>query len=281
MIGGLSCVNPSGCDDTQHQPAAWAWRLQPNINSECFSHPVSLLETPNQWHFMSQRSKHMSCCLARNTHILEDCVVCENPYTHRTPSWWSVLCHANIRTHFFFASPGLKVKREHAVNRSLWVVSLYDCLQLWLLCLRSGATADNVKTGRLIQQELARVTLLCEKHCKTSIKCRKCGFEMRDGQGLIALNDGKKRCLIVITKAHQVVFWWICLPKETQYDDGDGQRNERHAVTNGVTNFDGVEEFSLQKKKQKKKQFHRLKIAHLASNLKPQQTEQHGSGGVS
>lgn len=52
-----------------------------------------------------------------------------------------------------------------------------------------------------------------------------------------------------------------CLPKETEYDDGDGKRDERHAVANGVAHFDGTEEFSLRKKNKKKKQEKRK--AHL------------------
>ncbi len=75
---GVNCVNPSGessqqdgCDDTQHQPAACSQRLQPNINSKRFSHPVCLRQNPNHWHFISQRSKHISCCLACNTQTLQ------------------------------------------------------------------------------------------------------------------------------------------------------------------------------------------------------------------
>lgn len=36
-----------------------------------------------------------------------------------------------------------------------------------------------------------------------------------------------------------------CLPKETENDDGDGERDERHAVTDGVAHFDGAVEFFL------------------------------------
>lgn len=37
-----------------------------------------------------------------------------------------------------------------------------------------------------------------------------------------------------------------CLPKETEDDDGDSERDERHAVTDGVAHFDGAVEFFLQ-----------------------------------
>lgn len=38
-----------------------------------------------------------------------------------------------------------------------------------------------------------------------------------------------------------------CLPEETENDDGDGERDERHAVTDGVAHFDGAVEFFLGK----------------------------------
>lgn len=50
-----------------------------------------------------------------------------------------------------------------------------------------------------------------------------------------------------------------CLPKETEYDDGDGKRDERHAVADGVAHFDGTEEFALKKKNRKKRKAHSVK----------------------
>lgn len=50
-----------------------------------------------------------------------------------------------------------------------------------------------------------------------------------------------------------------CLPKETEYDDGNGKRDERHAVADGVAHFDGTKEFSLRKKKQEKRKGHSVK----------------------
>ena len=69
-------------------------------------------------------------------------------------------------------------------------------------------------------------------------------------RNFIVLNDGKKvfDCLHVGTLGKD---WWIYLPKETQYDDGNRERDERHAVANGVTHFDGGEEVSLQRKVKK------------------------------
>lgn len=40
---------------------------------------------------------------------------------------------------------------------------------------------------------------------------------------------------------------WLALssPEDTEDDDGHRQRDEGHAVTDGVAHFDGVEEFPL------------------------------------
>lgn len=68
MSGGELCklirsVSATGAMTRLHQPAAWSRRLQRNVNTQRFSHPVSLLTTRNHRHSMSQRSKHVSCCL--------------------------------------------------------------------------------------------------------------------------------------------------------------------------------------------------------------------------
>lgn len=125
----------------------------------------------------------------------------------------------HAHTHFFSATPGLKDKREHAVNNSSpskWFDFMAACS--WPLCLRNVATADNVKFGRLVPQNLA-VTLLCEKHCKTSIKCRKYGVKRERLTGFYCSKWWKKvfDCLYAGTLSNilkdlltgrDTVWWW-------------------------------------------------------------------------
>lgn len=67
-----------------------------------------------------------------------------------------------------------------------------------------------------------------------------------------------------------------CLPKETEYDDGDGKRDERHAVADGVAHFDGTKEFSLRKKNRKKERHARLNAMRTVYLNLQQQQRQHG-----
>lgn len=66
---------------------------------------------------------------------------------------------------------------------------------------------------------------------------------MRNQQGYIALND--RRCFIGSTQDDILCTF---LPEETEGNDGDAKWNERHAVTDGVTDFNSEEEFSLRGK---------------------------------
>lgn len=69
---------------------------------------------------------------------------------------------------------------------------------------------------------------------------------MRNQQGYIALND--RRCFIGSTQDDILCTF---LPEETEGNDGDAKWNERHAVTDGVTDFNSEEEFSLRGKNKK------------------------------
>lgn len=72
--------------------------------------------------------------------------------------------------------------------------------------------------------------------------------EARCEMSFIVLNEGRKGVWLPPCRSIRRTFGAISLPKETQYDDGDREGNERHAVTDGVTHFDGSEEVSLQKR---------------------------------
>lgn len=69
-----------------------------------------------------------------------------------------------------------------------------------------------------------------------------------------------------------------CLPKETEDDDGDGERDERHAVTDGVAHFDGaVELFLGGGGKERRTLLHAVKAAYL--NLVATVAAAHGPCG--
>lgn len=109
-----------------HQAAEWTQCQQQNVNSKCFSHPVSPLENLNHWHFISQRSKHISCCLARNTqtvqmqtHPTEKAALFVRSNTH----------HANMHN-LFERNP-----RTEGHQRTCCVQPLSSLTLLWLIIL--------------------------------------------------------------------------------------------------------------------------------------------------
>lgn len=137
--------------------------LQPNINSKRCSHPVSLLWVHITGIFISQRSKHIPCCLN---------VTCKRSKCKHTPTEQTGLfirshtqatytndqwCVMPVCLHtIFLCNPRTEGKQEHAVNNSRpskW----FDFMAVFSLplCLRNVATADNVKFGRLVPQNLA------------------------------------------------------------------------------------------------------------------------------
>lgn len=81
------------------------------------------------------------------------------------------------------------------------------------------------------------VKLFCEKHSNTSIKYM--------GERLVLRSEMVAKSVWLSSHRGSKEHFEISLPKQTQYDDGDRQRNERHAVTDGVPYFDSSEEFPL------------------------------------